>query len=152
MSSRESERLWAVRGSPLEIVGSDREAVASAMREVRRSLESVGPAKPVGYLPFDTIRWLYQTEPEVLSEFHIQRGLAALVLDEDDCCIGSGALYVYDTTALDRVLARNSRLLAGLKLPTLPEPFVRYIAMNWLDESHLAMPVIREAFGDTLRY
>lgn len=136
----------------MEILGSDRGAVTPAIGEVRRSLEGVGPAKPVGYLPFDTIRWLYQTEPEVLSECYIQRGLAALVLHEDDCCIGSGDLYVYDPIALDRVLARSSSLLAGLELPTSPEPFVRFIAKNWLNGSHLAMPTLREAFGDTLQY
>lgn len=135
----------------MEIIGPDRRALTPAIREVRRSLEGVGPAKPVGYLPFDTIRWLYQTEPEVLSEFYIQCGLAALVVHEDDCCTGSGALYVYDPVALDRVLARNSSLLAGLELPTSPEPFVRFIAKNWLDRGHLAMPTVREAFGDTLR-
>lgn len=113
-----------------------------------RSLSQVGPAKPIGYLPLQTIRLLAKLEPSSVARDAFDRGLASAQFGPAECCIKSGALYVYHREALARLLRVNTPILTAANMPLEPENFVAFIATNWLEPSHPAYPIIAEAFGD----
>ena len=71
-----------------------------------RSLSKVGPNKPVGYLPLYTLTDVAQLAPESIAADAIARGLAAVRFGPEECCIQSGALYIYDRVALSTLRIR----------------------------------------------
>ncbi|HZR73731.1 hypothetical protein [Bradyrhizobium sp.] len=115
-----------------------------------RSLAEVGPAKPVGYLPLDTIRNFTTLSVEAVANEARARGLAAAQFDSDACCIKSGALYVYDREALAKVLKAQAGAVAIAGLPNEPDRFVAQIASVWYPEDDPAYRVIAAAFGEAV--
>ena len=115
-----------------------------------RSLSQVGPDKPIGYLPLRTIRRLAKVLPASVASDALDRGLVPAEFGPAECCIKSGALYVYHREALARLLRANTPILTATNLPLEPEGFVAFIAANWLEPNHPAYPVIVEAFGNTV--
>ena len=92
-----------------------------------RSLNQVGPAKPVGYLPLNTIKNLVKVEVDQVIASAASRGLASAQFGPEECCIKSGALYIYDRQALTRLLRNHADLLAAAKMPIDPDHFVARI-------------------------
>jgi hypothetical protein len=113
-----------------------------------RSLSKVGPNKPVGYLPLYTLTDVAQLAPESIAADAIARGLAAVQFGPEECCIQSGALYIYDRIALSTLLRSHADTLAAEGMPSDPDRFVAHIAATWLEPNHPAYPVIAAAFGD----
>ena len=113
-----------------------------------RSLTQVGPAKPVGYLPLDTIRNFAKLSVEAIVSAARTRGLVAVQFGADASCIKSGALYVYDHEALSGLLQAQASALAAAGLPVEPDPFIEHIAAVWYPEDHPAYRIIASAFGD----
>jgi hypothetical protein len=116
---------------------------------IAHNLREVGSTKPIGYLPLDAVRRFLRAEPEDVARVAEDRGLSATILSKDECCIKSGALYVYDSAALSQLLARNAVLLGETELPAEPESFVRAIAAHWFERDKPIMSLIRAAFGET---
>ena len=113
-----------------------------------RSLSDVGPSKPVGYLPLYTIRDFVKADFNDLTQDAAARGLVAVQFGPAECCIKSGAFYVYHHDALAGLLSANSEVLLALRVPTEPALFVAYIAAVWLEDSHPACPIVAKAFGE----
>ena len=111
-------------------------------------LTRVGPTKALGYLPLQTISRFLGLDVEAVIADAQSRGLAVLMLGPEECCIKSGALYVYDPIALDVVLRTSVLTLVLAGFPTPSEAFIRAIAYEWLDLDHPVMPVIKAAFAD----
>jgi hypothetical protein len=101
------------------------------------SLSGVGPKKPIGYLPLYTLRDIARLKPELVAADAVALGLAAAQFDPDECCIKSGALYVYDRLALSAILRGWASTLEAEQIPSDPDRFVAYVAANWLE---LLMP------------
>jgi hypothetical protein len=118
------------------------------LRLVGRSLTDVGPDKPVGYLPLYTFKAMGETGKR-LREDAASRGLAVASFGPDECCVKSGAIYVYDREALSRELNRHTEALSAAGMPSDPDRFIAEIAAHWLDEAHPLMPLIASAFGET---
>ena len=113
------------------------------------SLAAVGNAKPVGYLPLATLeKHLAMDVTEVADSFG-ERGLKTRVFLANECCINSGALYVYDPSALQSVLNAASDVLERNKWPISAELFVDRLAKFWIEESDPVYPVIQRAFGNS---
>lgn len=112
------------------------------------SLGRVGPSKPIGYLPLYTLKDLVRVTPEKVAADAIGRRLAAVLFSPEQCCIKSGALYVYDPVALSKILQAKADTLAEHQLPSDPDRFVAYIAAVWLEPCHPVYPIIAAAFGD----
>jgi hypothetical protein len=112
-----------------------------------RSLTEVGPTKPVGYLPLHTINNFVQLSPEAVAATATARGLATAQFGPDTCCIGSGALYVYDREALANLLRARADLISAAGLPLDPDLFVSCIATVWFAADHPVRPIIASAFG-----
>jgi hypothetical protein len=123
----------------------------AARIELLRSLTEVGARKSVGYLPLYTIRDFVRRDAADVAADAVARGLVATLFGPKECCIKSGALYVYDREALARLLQARSEVLVREKLPLDPEPFLAHIAAVWFEPDHPAHPVIAAAFGDELQ-
>lgn len=115
---------------------------------IRESLSLVGPDKAVGYLPLRTLKHVLGLGVEEAVADAVGRGLKAIRLGPRICCIKSGALYVFDQTALERILNGSSATLAEVGAPADPEMFVRFIARNWFAPDHPITPIIQAAFAD----
>ena len=118
-------------------------------RSLLRSLDRVGPDKPIGYLPLYTVRDLAELDPVSVAADATARGLAAAEFCQEECCIKSGALYVYHREALACLLRSHADILAAAGMPADPDRFVAEIAAHWLDPTHPAYSVIAAAFGDS---
>jgi hypothetical protein len=115
---------------------------------IQSSLTRVGPAKPIGYLPLDTIRDVLQTDPHALAHEAEANGLSAALLGPDQCCIRSGALYVFHRQSLEALLQSSSSILSASRWPLDPDRFVARIACEWIDPAHPVAAVIRRTFGE----
>lgn len=114
---------------------------------VLESLSLVGPSKAVGYLPIRTVTHVLGLKVEGVIADAEARGLEAINFGPRQCCIKSGALYVFDQEALERILRGSSATLREMGAPLDPKKFVRFIARNWFAPDHPIMPIIRIAFG-----
>jgi hypothetical protein len=111
-------------------------------------LAAVGNAKPLGYLPLAALKArLLMDVREVVDSFE-KRGLRTKVFQADDCCIKSGALYVYSPTVLQNVLNAFSDVLKANAWPLSAELFVNKVAKTWVEQTHPVYAVIRNAFGE----
>jgi hypothetical protein len=111
-------------------------------------LSLVGPKKLVGYLPLYTIRDILQVRAEDLIEEARSRGLCAVVLGPDRCCIKSGALYAYHRAGLQRLLDVSTGPLRASGLSADPDLFVEQIGSVWFERSEPAWAVIEAAFDE----
>jgi hypothetical protein len=123
------------------------ESVAAQRNTILSSLTQVGPTKPVGYLPLDTIRGVLQMHPYALAQDAQVNGLSAAMFGPEQCCIKSGALYVFDRRSLERLLRSSKSILSASCWPLDPDQFVARIAREWIDDAHSVAPVIKRAFG-----
>ena len=112
------------------------------------SLTQVGPAKPIGYLPLYTIRDVLQMDPHALAQDAQANGLSAALFGPDQCCIKSGALYIFDRQSLENLVQSSRRILQASRWPLDPDQFVARIAREWIDHAHSVAPVIKRAFGE----
>jgi hypothetical protein len=122
--------------------------LVAARSAILRSLTQVGPAKPIGYLPLRTIRDVLQMDPHALAHQAEANGLSAVLFGPDQCCIKSGALYVFDRRSLETLMQSSRSILSGNRWPLDPDQFVARIAREWIDPTHSVTPVIRRAFGE----
>jgi hypothetical protein len=97
-----------------------------------------------------TLRDIARLNPKLAAADAVARGLATAQFDPDECCIKSGALYVYDRLALSAILRGWASTLEAEGIPSDPGRFVAYVAANWLGPTHAAYPVIAATFGDTV--
>ena len=103
----------------------------------------------MGYLPLATLKnHLARDIGEVVDSFE-KRGLKVKVFQMDDCCIKSGAIYIYDPSALQNILNAASHVLKKNEWPVVAESFVAKVAEFWVEQTHPVHPVIRRAFGDS---
>jgi hypothetical protein len=115
---------------------------------ILRGVAQIGPAKPVGYLPLHTIRDILRIEPRVLAQDGAAKGLSAVLFGPTQCCIKSGALYLFDRQSLELLLQSSRPILSASRWPLDPDQFVRRIAREWIEPGHPVVPVIRRAFGE----
>jgi len=117
-------------------------------RRILSSLTEVGPAKPIAYLALYTIRDVLRMDPHALAQDAKAKGLCAARFGPRRCCVKSGALYVFDRRALERLLESPRSILAARDWPVDPDQFVARIAREWLDQTDPVVSVIRRAFGE----
>jgi hypothetical protein len=115
-----------------------------------RSLTTVSPSKPVGYLPLYAIKKFLRLTPEAVAAAAATRGLATAQFEPDACCIKSGALYVYHREALASLLQRSADIICAAGLPLDPDGFVTCIATKWFESDHPIYRIIASAFGEAL--
>jgi hypothetical protein len=112
------------------------------------SLTEVEPEKPLGCLPLYTLRDVLQIDPIALAREAEAKGLCCAMFEADDCCIKSGALYLFDRPALDRIIQASAATLLSNGWTVDTDQFVARIAREWVEPTHPVAPVIRQAFGE----
>lgn len=112
------------------------------------SLQRVGPEKPLGYLPLDTIRYYNQEDPEVLRQQAIDKGLYAKVFDEEESKIASGALYIADIHSLQSLLDSNKTTLSTYGWPGKAEDFIEQVTKETAPAKTKLFDLIADAFAD----
>lgn len=106
----------------------------------------VGPHKPLGYLPLDTLEQICGVGREVMQQQLEERGLRVLIFSLAESNVWSGALYAYDERALADVLSEGESILRRTGWPLEPELFVRNL--NILAEDEELYRLIMVAFSD----
>ena len=87
-------------------------------------------------------------DPYALAQDARVNGLSAAMFGPDQCCIKSGALYVFDRQSLERLLRSSKLTVSANRWPLDPDQFVARIAREWIDDAHSVAPVIKRAFGE----
>lgn len=128
---------------------SARRTISNAERSaILSSLIQVGPSKPIGYLPLYTIRDVLQMDPDTLCRDAEAKGLSAALFGPDQCCIKSGALYIFDRQSLEHLMQSSRPILSASLWPLDPDQFVARIAREWIDPAHPVASVIKRVFGE----
>jgi hypothetical protein len=113
------------------------------------SLWKVGPKKPLGYLPLSTIKGYCGESLSRVMLVLVGRGLDVRVFDPATCAVGSGALYVSDREALQRLLDEHLATLLLAAWPPWASEFVQRVAAEWIGGSQqpALYTLIARAFG-----
>ena len=112
-------------------------------------LFQVGAAKPLGYLPLDTILSAGYEPGTVEAELR-SRGLQTHICTENECSIASGALYAWDRAALTTILEVNRKVLEDAGWPSEADEFVGRIMRQHISKSDFPKlyALIARAFGE----
>lgn len=110
---------------------------------------SLGPQKPLGYLPLNTIEMCGYNPSNLVLELS-QRGFLADIYPFEVCSVFSGALYVCAPEWLKRHLAINEGVLSLYGWPGTPEEFMFRVAIERVCQTQNPdlYAVIGQAFGD----
>jgi hypothetical protein len=87
-------------------------------------------------------------EPHAVVRDAQAKGISAVLFGPDQCCIKSGALYLYDQQAVEHLTQSSGSILSASGWPLDADQFVARIAREWIDPAHPLAPVIRQAFGE----
>ena len=118
------------------------------MGTILNSLADIGAEKPHGYLPLYTVRDVLHLDPHALAREAESKGLPTVIVGADECCIKSGALYVFDRAALQRILQSPPATSLSSGWPLSVDQFVARIGGDWVEPTHPVAPVIQRAFGE----
>ncbi len=110
------------------------------------NLYDVGVTKAVGYLPINTILNYTDETPAKLIAWANSEGLNWQRFSPSQCSIASGALFVYDSAWLARILDHYSISI----LPNQPYKFISRIARKTIDRDKYpeAYKIIGLTFND----
>jgi hypothetical protein len=111
-------------------------------------LYGVGAQKPLGYLPINTVERHLGENIDDLKSVIREKGLEFRVFLPDECCINSGAVYVFDSVALQDILDGDRPTLESGGWPCIAGEFVDHVAKFWLKQDHPIHQVIARAFGE----
>jgi len=98
-------------------------------------LLKVGTEKSIGYLPKSTIKERvgfenYNYIKSELEIFALEQKLILIDLNENDCDVFSGAIYLYSPLLLNNILSEFENYLIDDNIPTNPTEFIEYIISN----------------------
>jgi hypothetical protein len=109
-------------------------------------LRSVGPEKPVGYLPVNSLVSYFRSTPEVWIQFAIQHHLKVLFASHPKGI--APFMYLYHPSALETLLKKNAHILEAADWPTDPEEFIRRMTVEYAPIGTPLYDLIADAFGD----
>lgn len=120
------------------------------MKEYLTDLTRVGPDKPMGYLPCDTIERLCGTSVPSIANALRMRGLYVAIYAQSECRVGSGAVYAADLEALGILLSSHARVLDAAGWSSSPREFLDSVASKGVgeDEDPDLYRLIGLAFAD----
>ncbi len=110
-----------------------------------KDLVNVGPNKPVGYLPIDTLEELGIDVNGLVQELEgksltVRKQRNSIYPDSNIC------LFVYDFKALKSLLESNKRILDKYNWPSDPDAFVGFL--KFIAEKGELFDLVADAFGD----
>lgn len=111
-------------------------------------LDRVGPDKPLGYLPLDTVINICERDPMELAHELEGRGLKTKIFSDGECLRRGGMLYTYDEVALGALLKVHAGILHDAHWPETPHEFVTKSATTRAELYTKLFTVIADAFAD----
>lgn len=118
------------------------------IREILSDLSEVGPNKPLGYLPIDTLVEVCGVDIEAYKHTLNQQGLKTLQLSMKESNVGwNGALFAYHEESLKQLLEERKSVLIDYHWPTDPEQFVRHLNVPAPSKTPI-FDLIADAFND----
>ncbi len=124
----------------------NRQLEESAKMTLLNDLRKVGPSKPLGYLPISTITELCGVTVEDMIQEAEQKGLSTRIIYGN---VYSGALYVWDETALNSHLAKHSNILGEAGWPMETVPFIEMTDRVTAPSKTPLFDLIADAYGDS---
>jgi hypothetical protein len=115
--------------------------------KILSDLRQVGPQKPLGYLPIETLVKICKVSPESIEKELHEKGLKTLRLKDKETNIVGGALYAYDEIALQELLTIHQELLEKEGWPSENEPFIKHLVVH-ADQKTDLFNLIADAFND----
>ncbi len=117
-------------------------------KDFLHDLRAVGPEKPLGYLPVNTIVSVCQMPlVQMINELE-QKQLVTRLFSEKESRIFSGALYAYDEPSLQALLNRNRGQLVRAHWPFESDLFVERVAKISVSVASPVFDIIADAFAD----
>jgi hypothetical protein len=119
--------------------------------DIFKDLTDVGTKKAMGYLPLNTIVE-YGGDIKKLIEWATSFHYNYVVLNENECDVRSGALYIWDDKMLTRILEKYETILLKANILITPSyEYVNYIIRRTVsyDNFPLAYIVIGLTFNDS---
>lgn len=126
-------------------------AINNLTEELLSHLYDVGRSKSLGYLPLSTLTEVCDTSIQTIIDYAKAKNLEHRIYTQEECDIGSGAIFVYDERMLLGILQSNKETLAQAKIPTdNVMDYIHYInKVPVLEEKYpLAYRVIGKTFND----
>jgi hypothetical protein len=124
----------------------------SPLEEIRQQawllLDNVGATKAVGYLPLSTIERVLEQNPAKLVQHYRQKGLCVRVFDENESCIKSGALFVWDHDQALRYINEFDKSVTEKGWPIDADVVLANIAAEWFEKDDPIMPLIYALYGE----
>lgn len=119
------------------------------INRIMDDLRQVGPQKPLGYLPINTLIKICQISPESVEKELHKKGLKTLRLEEEEeeTNVVGGALYAYDENSLQELLTNHQELLTKEGWPVESESFIRNLVVHAPQKTDL-FNLIADAFND----
>lgn len=130
---------------------NNKENSAKDAEHLLNDLKLVGPEKPIGFLPVDTLIKICKIDPERIKEELEWRGLKTIIMNKRESGVPNGVLYVYDENSLKLLLDKNRTILENAGWPTNPESFVRHLK-NIVGYGTDLFDLIADAFGDKTNF
>jgi hypothetical protein len=118
-------------------------------RQAMDSLDQVGAAKSVGYLPLRTITSNLGQDIEQLKSHYEGAGLQVKIFPPEATCIYSGAFFVYDRRQVEQAIEKFKSQIARSEWRSDPDPeyVIDQIAANWFEEDHPIRELISFLYG-----
>lgn len=121
------------------------------IEELLSDLYGVGITKSLGYLPLDTLTEICKTSIQDIINYSNKNKFGYLIYTQEECGIGSGAIFVYDEVMLMDILQVNKKMLTKAKVPTGKAiDYIEYLnKVHVAEEKYpLAYKVIGQTFND----
>jgi len=113
-------------------------------------LYAVGPHKPLGYLPLDTILEVEREDIDAVKTRCESLGLLTHQGDLEETNVVGGALFAYDEESLSELLEVNRGLLEHYSWPVTPLEFIKKLGEGLINSTeHPALfKLIAWAYND----
>jgi hypothetical protein len=146
---RIKEPEWQLRLAAAGVdLGKPRPATQAEREAIWEDLEQVGQTKAAGYLPRHTVRNFCGKTIEQATHVLTARGLSVRIVSEDECPIASGALFAFDRSMAEAVIARHADILGQKNWPADVDQVMSKISQVWFAPDDPAMPLIRDLYND----
>lgn len=116
---------------------------------VLSDLTAVGPEKPVGYIPVNSLKSYYRVDVNRLIDLLEKAGINTAILTGEQHR-GAACLYAYDREALAAVLEEERAIVESYGWSIDPDDFVRRVEDSSVPLSDELFRVIARTFGDPI--
>jgi len=117
-------------------------------KRLMEDILSVGPDKPLGYLPLRTVLDCGVTLSSAIDQARAAGNVALHLIRPEEWGDPMGSVYVYHFSALQALLDNRKEVPVEAGWPCEADPFVRRVAVDSVEPSTPLYDLIADAFSD----